>query len=179
MFLLIYLGLEFASDKFAILLTHNFPPGPIGEITVDHPVAGIVYSLIGASQKVEIDPNTGMLELLVNGGQVNNLEFEIHATFGNKVAKTEVEIIVLPLHHGDQFAFDAINEVRVSLHLHIKEPLPSFLLPAGLDILLQQAAEGDPVNGISFAEELVEKAINLVKSEIIHQYGMVLKKKYY
>ena len=118
-----------------------------------------------------IDSQTGQLELLVNSSEVENFDFEIRATFQSETAKADVQIFILPLNYGDQFATDAINAVRRRLDKDKKITAPLVFLPAALDILLQQVAEGDPVDGISEAETIVEKAINLVHSTIIQQYG--------
>ena len=109
--------------------------------------------------------------MLKDSDKVHEIEFRIKATHSSKIARSKVQIFVLPLHFGDKFAFDAINEVHKELEKDKRIPPPSVFVPAALDILLQQVAEGDPVNGISEAETIVEKTINLVHKTIIHQFG--------
>ena len=152
-------------------MTHGYPKGGIGQIVVKNAPSGTIYSLSGASQKVGIDSKTGHLELLVDSAEVHNFEFQIKATFQSETVTTTVHVFVLALNYGDQFATDAINAVRRRLEKDKKIPAPSVFVPAALDILLLQVAEGDPVDGISEAETIVEKAIQLVHSTIIHQYG--------
>ena len=61
--------------------------------------------------------------------------------------------------------------MRKRLEKDKKIPAPSVFVPAALEVLLLQVAEGDPVDGISEAETIVEMAIKLVHSIIIQQYG--------
>ena len=174
MFLLIRLGQQFDSDEYAIILTHDYPKGGIGQITVENAPNGTVYSLSDeASQLVKIDSHTGQLELLVGSAQVDDLEFEIRAKIQSQTERTKVNISVLSLFYGDQFATDAINAVRRSLEKDKKTPegAASIFVPAGLDLLLQQVAAGDPVDGISEAEIIVERTIQLVHSIIIQEFG--------
>ena len=165
------IGQEFASDEYAIILTHDYPKGGIGKIVVENAPTGTIYSLSGASQKVHIDSQSGQLEILVDSAEVHDFEFEIKATFQSKTVTASVQIFVLALNYGDQFATDAINAVRRSLEKDKKIPAPSVFVPAALDVLLLQVAEGDPVDGISEAETIVERAIQLIHQTIIQQYG--------
>ncbi|XP_028415842.1 peroxidasin-like protein [Dendronephthya gigantea] len=161
------IGFEFSHDKYAIVLTNNYPRGGIGKITVDDARDGTEYSI--DTQYFRIDPDTGHLELLEDGNNLDGLEFEITAEHLSKVATTEVKIFVLPSHYGDQFAFDAINKVHKELGKDKRIPLPPAFVPAALDILLQQIAEGDPVYEISEAEAILEKTIDLVHEIIIEK----------
>ena len=175
-----FLGLDFLEERYAILLTYGYPAGGIGQISVRNPVAGVTYSLPTASNIVEINSNTGHLTLLTNAddqhvNQVNNSRFEVKVKLGTMVRKVAVIIYVLPLNHGDPLALPAITAVRTGLQTSQSFALnygPSVVItPELLDRSLKLLSSEDPAAALSTAETRLERAIDLVKSTIIHAFG--------
>jgi hypothetical protein len=178
-----FLGLEFPEENYAILLTDNFRKGGIGKISVRNPVPGVKYSLTTASSIVEIDSSTGQLTLLVNADQqhrseVNNSRFEIKANFGSEVRTVAVVMYVLPLYHGDPLALPAMTAVKKGLQTSQSIALnygpAAEISPELLDRSLKQMSPDDPAFQLSVTQTRVERAIDLVKSIIIHAFGRYL-----
>ena len=94
------------------------------------------------------------------------------------VARTEIVIFILPSHHGDSYAIDAVRAVRERIQKAKAITPQTIFVPAILDALLQQVAEGSPRTNISNAEEIVENAIKLVKAELLQPYGKVFLQNY-
>ena len=137
--------------------------------------AEATYALATPSTFLKIDQNSGQLTLQLQIGlQQNNSKLNITATVASDVARTEIVIFVLPSHHGDSFAIEAVRAVRERMQ-NAKTITPqTIFVPAILDALLQQVAEGSPRTNISNADEIVENAIKLVKAALLQPYGKVL-----
>ena len=172
--------MEFPEERYAILLSANYPRGRIGKISVRNPVAGVRYNLKVPSNIVQIDSSSGQVTLLVNAdqyhrNQVNNARFEIQAKLGAQMRTVGVVIYVLPLNHGDQLALPAMNAVKKGLETSQSitlnyGPAPE-ISPELLDRSLKQVSSDNPAFGISEAQTRVERAIDLVKLTIVHAYG--------
>lgn len=173
---IIYLGESLQDEvktfKYNILLTKDYPKGPIGQIALQNAHDGTVYALNGPQGVLEVHEKTGQLTILVNAGQLDPLVFYITASYkGKEIAKIIVEIVELDLNYGDQFATDAIDEARKQFEKDKVISGATVFIPAALDVLLQQVAESDPVNHLSEAETIVEKTIQLVHTKIIKEFG--------
>ena len=175
--------MKFRGENYAILLTNNFPKGGIGTIAVRNSVSGVKYSFTTASSIVEIDSNTGQLTLLVNADQqhrseVNNSRFEIQAQLGSEVRTVGVVIYLLPLSHGDPLALPAMTAVKKGLeasqYITLNYGPAAEISPELLDRSLKQVSPDDPASQLSEAQARVERAIDLVKSIIIHAFGRYL-----
>ena len=134
----------------------------------------VTYALFSSSTFLKINSSSGQLTLEEQIGlQHNNSKFNITATLDNDVARTEIIILVLLSQHGDQFALEAVRAVRRKMQNEEATGTPTIFIPAILNILLQQVAEGSPRTDISKTEEIVESAIRLVKVAVIQPYGML------
>ena len=141
--------------------------------------SGATYALATPSTFLKIDQNSGQLTLQLQIGlQQNNSKLNITATAASDVARTEIVIFILPSHHGDSYAIDAVRAVRERIQKAKAITPQTIFVPAILDALLQQVAEGSPRTNISNAEEIVENAIKLVKVELLQPYGKVFLQNY-
>jgi hypothetical protein len=177
---LTFVGLAFPEERYAILLTNNFPSGGIGKIAVRNQVAGVTYSLATASNIVTIDSSNGHLTLLVNANsqhrnQVNNHKFKVQARLNVQVETVEVVLYVLPANHGDTLALPALDAVKEGLQANLVFTLNygpvAEISPELLDISLKRLSPGDASHAITEGQLRVERAIDLVKSIVIHAFG--------
>jgi hypothetical protein len=119
---------------------------------------------------VAIAPNSGHLTLLLEVEQRhNNSRFIINAAAEGQVATTELQVLVIPLNYGDEHALDAVKLARGNM-MHTT-PAATIFIPAILDVILQQVSAGYPLSNTSKAEQIVTKAIAVVKESVIHSYG--------
>ena len=151
-------------------MTISHPLGPIGRIEVSNPPLGVAYTLSSPSTELEVVSNSGQLNFLVEVElSHNNSRFIINATLGSEVATTELQVLVLHLNHGDHLALGAVKAVRGNM-MHTT-PAATIFVPAILDVILQQVSAGYPLSNTSKAEEIVTKAIAVVKATITQTYG--------
>ena len=183
-FSIISIGLQFPEERYAILLTHNFPSGGVGKIAVRNPVSGVTYSLESASNIVNIDSTSGQLTLLVNADsqhrdEVNDYKFKIQARLASKETTVEVVIYVLPSYYGDPLALPAMAAIKKGLEasqfFSLNYGPAAEISPELLDISLKHLSPNDAAFAVTEAQVKVERAISLVKSTIINAFGKSLK----
>jgi hypothetical protein len=89
-----------------------------------------------------------------------------------------VVIYLLPLSHGDPLALPAMTAVKKGLEASQSITLnygpAAEISPELLDQSLKQVSPDDPASQLSEAQARVQRAIDLVKSIIIHAFGRYL-----
>ena len=172
--------MKFPEERYAILITDDFPKGQIGQISVRNPVSGVKYGLKSPSTVVKVDSSTGHLTLLVDvdqqhRDQVNNSRFEITASLGSAITTVQVIIYVLPLYHGDPLALPAMTAVRKGINASTSFTLnygpTADITPELLDLSLKQLSPNDPSHASAEPKARVDRAIWLVRSIIINAFG--------
>jgi hypothetical protein len=164
-------GMKFSHKKYLVVLETGLDKGPFAKINVEPSTFSVSYSLKGAGSLLGMD-KSGKLKLMKKldntfTATLNNTEITIVAQGTYEETSTIANIIILPLHFGDQY----IPQVPMKRDAIVKENHPRYqrITSQALHRFLRRPSP--TAKRIALAQLKLETKVSQIKQKIIQRIG--------
>ena len=165
--------MKFSRKKYVVVLETGLDKAPFAKINVKPSTFSVSYSLSGAHSLVDIDSG-GKLKLMKKldnrtAATLNNTDIKIVATKQgtNEETSTIVNIIILPVHFGDQY----IPLVAMEKDAIVKDNRPQYQRITSRALLRFLRRPSPTSKKIALAQLKLETKILQIKQKIIKRIG--------